>query len=272
MSGMTEDRQFVIGVLRRLADEARMGQDPEAHPTVEDLVAYHAGELPEGRGGALQEHLVLCPDCPELILALDGFTKLPGGEPGTPPAGLDSAWEEVRRRLAEEGWFHREKAKTSWSSARLRRSFLLPRNLLAAAAIVLVVSLAFFIIGSPASRLPRIVAQPESGAAFADLGPEVRGPVQEIAVPKTAERFFLGATPEGPIYPEYRVELLSAEAPNRLLWSGPWHPSPGSPDLFLQIPRGFLSPGEYRLGLRGIQGGHPERGLADERRFRLTFR
>jgi hypothetical protein len=266
---MSDDRDLVIRALRRLAEAARQGQDPAAHPTVEEIIAYHAGGLSEEQDLTLRQHLLLCRDCPDLILALDGFAELPDGEAeAAAPAGMDSAWEEVRQQLLREGWFQGGTGKVS----RPRRSFLLPRNLLAAAAIVLVASLAFFTIRGPGGRQPRIVAQPEPGAVLEELGPAVRGPVQEVAVPKTAERFFLSATPEGPIFPEYRVELRTAEAPGRLLWSGPWHPPPGSPDLFLQIPRGFLPPGEYRLGLRRLQGGHPERKLADERPFRLSFR
>jgi len=42
-----------------------------AHPDVEDLVAYHAGDLPAGRTEALQAHLGVCRDCCEMILELD---------------------------------------------------------------------------------------------------------------------------------------------------------------------------------------------------------
>ncbi|HEV7519375.1 MAG TPA: zf-HC2 domain-containing protein [Thermoanaerobaculia bacterium] len=260
---MTDDRELVVRALRQLAEAARKGQEPDAHPAVEEIIAYHAGELPAEPHQALQRHLLGCRDCPELILALDGFANLPDGEPGAPPAGIDSAWEEVRRRLAAEGWFAGGRARPSrWAA---------PRYLLAAAAIVVLASLSFVLLHVPADRQPRIVDHPEPGVPLRDLGPAVRGPVQEIAVPKTAERFLLAATPEGPSYPEYRVELRDASVPGRLLWFWPWHPRPGSPDLFLQVPRGFLSPGEYRLRLIGLEGGRPA-PVPDERRFRLSFR
>jgi hypothetical protein len=42
-----------------------------AHPEVEDLVAYHSGDLPAGRVEALQAHLGVCRDCCEMVLELD---------------------------------------------------------------------------------------------------------------------------------------------------------------------------------------------------------
>jgi hypothetical protein len=265
---MSDDRELVLRALRRLAAKMREGQDAAAHPSVEDLVAYHAGELSEPEDRDLRQHLLLCRDCPDLILALDGFSKLPNGEGEPAPAGMDSAWEAVRRQLAREGWF----AAGTGKVVRPRPFFLLPRNLLAAAAIVLVAGLGLLFLGLPAGARPRIVAQPQSGAVFEDLGPAVRGPVPRIKISGTAKWFTLVATPEGPPYPEYRVELRTAQAPGRLLWSGPWRPSTGSPDLFLEIPRDFLSPGEYRLDLRGFSGGRPAPEPPDERRFRLVFR
>jgi hypothetical protein len=224
--------------------------------------------LPEAADGSLREHLLLCRDCPDLILALDGFSKLPDGEAEEAPARMEAAWDAVRRQLAREGWF----AGGSGRSARPRYFPLTPRYLLAAAALVLVAGLGLLFLGLPAGSRPRIVAQPQSGVAFKDLGPAVRGPVATIQIPDSAKSFFLSATPEGPPYPEYRVELRTAQVPSRLLWSGSWHPSAASPDLFVEIPRGFLASGEYRLDLRGFSGGHPVPEPLDERRFRLLFR
>ena len=42
-----------------------------AHPEVEDLVAYHSGDLPAGRAEALQAHLGVCRDCADMVLELD---------------------------------------------------------------------------------------------------------------------------------------------------------------------------------------------------------
>ncbi len=265
---MSDDRELVLRALRRLAAKMRQGQDAASHPSVEDLVAYHAGELPEAADRDLRQHLLLCRDCPDLILALDGFSKLPNSEGEPVPAGMDSAWEAVRRQLAREGWFTGGRGK----AARPRPFFLLPRNLLAAAALVLVAGLGLLLLGLPNGSRPRIVAQPESGAVFEDLGPAVRGPVPTLRISGSAKHFILVATPEGPPYPEYRVELRTVQAPGRLLWSGPWHPPAGAPDLFLEIPRDFLSPGEYRLELRGFSGGRPAPEPPDNRRFRLVFR
>ena len=43
------------------------------HPIHDEMAAYHAGELGEEEAKALQDHLVLCPQCARLLLDLDAF-------------------------------------------------------------------------------------------------------------------------------------------------------------------------------------------------------
>jgi hypothetical protein len=258
---MTDDRDLVIRALRRLAEAAREGQDPDAHPTVEEIIAYHAGELPEEPHQALQQHLLLCRDCPDLILALDGFARLPEMEPEAAPAGMDSAWESVRRRLATEGWFEGGRSQ--------RFRWAAPRYLLAAAAILVVACLGFFLL-RPAPSL-RIVEQPPSGLPQWELDATVRRgeeATQKIGNPASEGGFILAASPEGRwASPAYQVELLGPG--DKPLWSSPWRPKSPSSRFLLEVPRGFLSAGEYLLRLSGRQGA-PE--PVDERRFRLVFR
>ena len=45
-----------------------------SHPGLDELVAYHAGELDAETSARLQDHLVLCPRCAEQLLELDAFT------------------------------------------------------------------------------------------------------------------------------------------------------------------------------------------------------
>jgi hypothetical protein len=179
---------------------------------------------------------------------------------------VESAWEEVRQRLADEGWLEGDGEKTSWSWHML----LAPqRSLVAAAAVVVLACLGVFLV--LADRNPRIVDQPETGATAWDLPPATRGPAEKIAVPSSVGHFYLGVSPDGPqLYSEYQVELRTAGAQGRVLWSSPWRPRPDT-DLFLRIPRGFLAAGEYRVELHGMEGDRPRREPSDTRRFRLSY-
>lgn len=59
------------------------------HPDRETLVQYLNGTLPDGAGRALQRHLLLCPTCEELLVAL---------APGAPP---DEDYQGLIRRLLD---------------------------------------------------------------------------------------------------------------------------------------------------------------------------
>ncbi|HZF09097.1 MAG TPA: hypothetical protein VFE33_09930 [Thermoanaerobaculia bacterium] len=265
---MSDDREFLKRSLRLLAEKVRQGQDPDAHPSVEGLVAYHAGEMSDGEALDIQRHLGICHECPELVLALDGFTDRSGGKPGISPAGIESAWEELRQRLAAEGWFQ--------GGARSSRSWrpLSPpqRRLVAVVAVLVVACLGVFLAYSPLDRQPRIVDAPGEDALARDLDPQTRGPVQEIEVPRAAGHFFLRMAPEGPRLAEYRVELWTAGLPERRLWSDRWRPGRDSGDLVLQVPHGFLPAGEYRLRLHAPEDGKPAPEQPDVRRFLLSYR
>src|SRR4051812_48944015 len=265
---MSQDRDLVIRSLRRRAEVAREGQDPEAHPSVEDLVAYHGNELSAEEDRTIQDPLVACRECPELILALDGFADLPAGEGGIAPAEVDSAWERVRQRLAGEGWFRGERDETSWPWHML----LAPqRRLVATMAIVALACLGAFLV--LADRNPRIVDQTEVGATSWDLPPATRGPAEKIVVSSTAGHFYLVMAPDGPqTYPEYQVELRTAGEQGKVWWHSPWHPKSDAAELFLRIPHGFLPAGKYQVKLQGLAGGRPVREAVDERSFQLSYR
>jgi hypothetical protein len=259
---MSDDRELVIRALRRLAEAARQGQDPDAHPAVEEIIAYHADELAEEQDRALRQHLLLCRDCPDLILALDGFAKLPDGEAEVTPAAMDSAWEGVRQQLAREGWFQGGKGKVAPS----RRSSLIPRHLLAVAAIVLVACLGFLLLRNDRQLLR--VEPPPPGLPQWEVPPAVRGEeVESIDQGPSPRGFLLVANPVGKwSSAEYQVQLLKPGGEE--LWAGRWRPKSPSSSFFLEVPPGSLPPGEYRLRLAG-QG---EADGVDERRFQLAFR
>lgn len=100
---MDSERPDLRTSLKALA--ARDRRTLTAHLEPEQLLAYRAGELPEGEVEALRDHLALCPECAELLLDLDDFT--PDASPVSKAAisdqEIEAAWIALRDRLAREG-------------------------------------------------------------------------------------------------------------------------------------------------------------------------
>jgi Putative zinc-finger len=83
--------------LLELVDATR--PEPADHPSPEQWIAYHRGELAPGEEARLQEHLVRCRDCFDLAQAADAFAG-PEEEPGAGEALAAAAlWRELRPRL-----------------------------------------------------------------------------------------------------------------------------------------------------------------------------
>jgi hypothetical protein len=149
---MNDEANDLAGSLRALASEARRRQGQGAHPSLQQLTAYHAGELGPAAEDEIQEHLAVCRHCTGLLLDLPAFLETPtgtagdaGGEGGEPDAG----WQAIRERLPgplgppEKGEGRREPTparQAAWTSpgTHSRRRTLL--RLVAAALIVLAVT------------------------------------------------------------------------------------------------------------------------------------
>lgn len=93
---MSEDN--LRDATRKIAASAR--RHLGAHPSPEELIAYHGGRLSAADEERLQDHLSLCPECTATVLDLASFPDVqsrPGGpEPPVPP------WQSVRAGLQEE--------------------------------------------------------------------------------------------------------------------------------------------------------------------------
>ena len=104
-----------------------MSEGTREHPAVEVWREYRARRLSEEREGELQEHLVGCHWCQELVLELARAEKEGAGE----VASLETAagWRRLRGRLVEEGVLPREKRRglpvwVGWAAAACFAAFL----------------------------------------------------------------------------------------------------------------------------------------------------
>jgi hypothetical protein len=62
--------------LRRVLVEELHQKSPEWHPTIEELAAYHKGEVSAEFKEGLRDHLVICPGCSDLLLACGNSSDL----------------------------------------------------------------------------------------------------------------------------------------------------------------------------------------------------
>jgi anti-sigma factor RsiW len=99
-------------VLRAMTEEAQATLG--AHATLEELIAYHSGELPPEDVERLQEHLVWCRECLELLLDWAAWTEsAQEGGRAVSEAQVAAAWQAMRAQLRAEnllppvGWRHR---------------------------------------------------------------------------------------------------------------------------------------------------------------------
>jgi hypothetical protein len=227
--------------------EAR--RDLSAHPAPEDLLAYRDGELPGSEQARVEDHVVACPHCLELLLDL-GRLSDPGfgGEPNFTAAGKAADWQAVQARLAAETAPRRRPARFLAS----------PRPAYALAATLLVAVVGLSLRTWQLQQSVEDLSRPQLNAPVVDLfpasplrGEEGEGAVVELA---PASRFFtLILSPKGsPDYPGYRLEIL--DSGGRAVWSADGLEKDRHGSFTLILARGFLDPGEYRLRLYGLGG------------------
>lgn len=189
---------------RRLARLFGAGhqEDPKEHPAPEKLSAYHAKELPPEEAGAIQEHLLQCAFCTDLLLDLQRFLEpeeedLP--RKGVADLGAEVGWRKVR---AEMGW---QEELAAVEVSRLRKSL---KAFQALAAILLVgMGLSFYSLHIR-QKARRFEANPVPASVPSNLG--VRSAVEPtvIELPQGREtRVLLTLEGSDADYPEFRAEI-----------------------------------------------------------------
>jgi hypothetical protein len=218
------------------------------HPSLEDLLAYYDGVLPEVAVGALQDHLCLCAECREVLLDRAEFSS--------PALSLDegtveSAWEQLRTRLE-----HQKERFNSVPSRSERSQRTLARHLrfaygLAASLFFAVLGLSTW--GVSLRRQISEIQRPPTNAALFDLAPEAtRGGASSFPViDRTADSIVLILPLESADFPSYRIDLVDSRG--RICWSVTGQPSPDK-ILHLIVARDSLPTGKVTFALYGLHG------------------
>lgn len=219
------------------------------HPAPEDLLDYHAGDLPPEERERIQNHLALCPGCVRVVLDLQSF-------PDVEPVREEDRLTEDE--LAAE-W---RRFETRIRAPRMPRWAPSPLPLaLAAALLIAVVGLSLWV-----ARLRNEVSglsAPRADVYIADLVPHgetverAEGREEAVRVPAWADHVLLLLNLADPSsHPEYRVEIEKADGTE--VWSRDGVHRSEDGTFALEVPRRLLPAGIYRIRLSGLRGGAEE--------------
>lgn len=232
------------------------------HPEADTLAAYHARELPEEDERRVQDHLLVCRDCGELLLDLEGLGDPGFGRDVEIPAGTDEAvWERLRQEIRADPRqaavlplpARRRAAPPPWMSA------------LAAALLVAVIGLSAWV--ASLLRTVEELSRPEVNAPVLDLVPLGIGQRDEAAapdaeVPSGARLFTLILSPaRRGDFQDYEAEIASSGG--AVVWRARGLRPNDYGSFSLAVPRSSLGAGEHRLRLLGIGSGGEREPLGE---------
>ncbi len=213
---------------------------PARHPAPDDLLEYHLDNLEAAHRDRVQEHLSLCSECAQVILDYAAFPEF--GEVAMSEADDPQESERTDRVLPRADMPPPVARRLPVWSYPLAASLLL----------------GMFALGrwSPSPSPPDAV--PRAGGYFADLAPTEngqRGEPQTLTIPTWADRLWLLlelGTPDQ--HPRYEAVL---ERDGRPLWRSTVQRNANGV-FSVEVPRGFLPVGRYRIRIAGESRGAME--------------
>jgi Putative zinc-finger len=233
------------------------------HPAPETLAAYQADRLPPAEEEAVREHLVSCPDCAALVLEFAALCAAPDGDSEVADREVAAAWRRQRSHL-----FGAAAGETpGW-----RRVAASPRWAWATAACLALAAAGLGLWTAHQGRILAELRQVQVNPPLINLTPmgSLRQPGTEPAVvrfPPGAPRAWLILNPEAPLdAAAYEVDFVAADGQSRLTLRDL---TPSEAHNFrLELPRGRLPAGEYRVRLVALEAGR--RRPLEEYAVRLT--
>jgi anti-sigma factor RsiW len=129
---------------------------------IQELIPDYAGQtLDQGSEALVARHLAGCEDCALELALLRAMASEPVPDPG------EAFWAALPGRVYREVREQRQRGSSRWLPGFLER-FILPRWVIAAAAVLLVVSLAWF-LAPPVPLKMAETGSPDSGASYEDM-------------------------------------------------------------------------------------------------------
>ncbi len=257
----SDSRQTLQEAMATLTAVALDGQD---HPTPEELLAYHAGELSEEAHEHVRTHVAWCRDCARTVLDLASWPEVELREASLERTADEEAadWQAIRRRLADRDEAPGPAPKPPVRERpRARRRFYEPVHLLAAALLVAVVGLSFQL-----TRLTRQVAEltgPRANVFVTDLESVTAAARREgdqlrtTRVPDGMEIVvFLLVEDDGRPFDDHAVEIR--DAAGRVFWRYRGLRSPPEGGFSVSVPVDVLPSDEIEIRLYGLADGDQE--------------
>ena len=256
-------RELIAGVRRTMAEERRRLGEP---PTPDELIAYAEGTLPESERGRIEAFTTADPQVARTLIDLESFPEVEPAAAGEELSEdeLAAGWEDLRDGLREAGVLPGEPAAVGPPAPPPgRRGAALGSRAgqLAAVLAVTTVGLGLYVAGLHLSGRvggpgpPRLNPVVKSLLPVGAGGERSSGEVEAVALPPTSDSLVLILSVlEAPATPGIRLEVYDASG--RRVWqTGGLVRNPDG-TFSVDLPRGLLAPGRYRLELVGTDGRH----------------
>ena len=246
---------------RSFAEEER--RSASGHPAVEELVAYHAGELAGKAREAVREHLATCGECTRLLLDLMSFPELepPSEADRLSEAEVTADKEALKARLGEECL--RQPLAAEVVAFKRPAKASIPAGYWSALAAVLVMAIGLGLWGwiesAPGADTEVFYPQTEILRESAE---------ESFRIPDWADYYLLVLTSiQADRYPAFRVEIVDAQ--NRQILSDDSLCKSDDGTFKLRLRRERLPEGPYKIRLFGLGQGPPE--LLEEYVLQIAF-
>lgn len=247
--------------IRLLAERDRRSLG--AHPKIEDLAAYHAGELESHTEARVREHIAVCRECSDLLLDLINFSDLtpPPGEPDLTDEEMEEDWQALRARM---GMGEEEpKPKKVAEVVPMVRPAPQPipppprRNWLPVAAAVTAAVLGVLFGLYQRAQVTELNRRLQDLQQIRGVAPKylefgTRSGDQVLEISSQADEVVTFNPDAKETYPDPEVEIL--RGPD-VIAKPPLVPGGDTDSVSLQIPKGSLSPGSYQIRLYGKDEG-----------------
>lgn len=229
---------------------------PMDHPSPDQWIAYHRGELTEDEEARLQEHLARCRDCFDLAAGAAAFVQ-PDEEPG-PGQAVETAalWRLLRPQLNRTPDPSLQNVREISAGPRRQPSWRFRlASILAASFFVALVGLTAWNLRQQSALEALRAPRPDPLILDFSAGERLSASAERtLSASSGPWTFVFHPADELPVY-----RLTLRDATGRELWSYELRPDEDLA-LTIQLPEG-LRPGRYRLELSDGSGGRAGRVL-----------